>query len=119
MEKQYRLKTVQKNRSTDFLSVAASIYLGERHIGALHSCPDTGEIEFEFALPMDRLVFENFITHWWESADHSVYFGMTELAMIRAHSTFHPSLSIKMRCWVKSIIRSVPATAQVNELAAA
>lgn len=62
MEKHYHLKAIQTNDSDEFFSVAAAIYLGERRIGALHTCPDTKEMEFEFALPMDRLVFEHFIS---------------------------------------------------------
>lgn len=119
MEKHYRLKAIQKHYSNDFFSVAAAIYLGERHIGALHTCPDKKEIEFEFALPMDRLVFENFISDWWNRADRSVHYGLTELAMIQAYPASHPPLSVKLRCWVKAIVLPLSSNVQANELAAA
>lgn len=121
MEKQYRLKAIRISRSTDFFSVVASIYLGERRIGTIRTCSDTEEIEFEFALAMDRLVFENFITDWWDRADRRVHYGATELLMVQTHADFHPSLPVKMRCWVKAIVMPAPANAQVqgHELAAA
>lgn len=119
MEKYYHLKAIQKNHSNDFLSIAASIYLGERRIGVLHTCPDTKEMEFEFALAMDRLVFENFISDWWARADRRVHSESTEPAMIQAHPASYPSLPVKMDCWVKSIVLSLPSTVQTNELAAA
>jgi hypothetical protein len=65
MEKLYTLRSIRIAPSTDYLSVTASLFLGARRVGTLSTCPDTEAMEFDFALPTDRIVFESFITAWW------------------------------------------------------
>jgi hypothetical protein len=105
MEKLYTLRSIRIAPSTDYLSVTASLFLGARRVGTLSTCPDTEAIELAFALPTDRLVFESFITAWWEREDRTVHFDLTERAMHDRYPDCQPALMIKMRCWVRSIVR--------------
>jgi hypothetical protein len=105
MEKNYSLKSIRTAPSTDFLSVTASIFLGARRVGTLSTCPDTEVMEFDFALPTDRIVFESFISDWWGREDRSEHFDPPELAMQARYPDCQPALEIKMRCWVRSIVR--------------
>ena len=104
MEKHYRLKTVQKSHTCDFLNVSANVFLGERRIGSLHTCPDTEAMEFEFPLLTDRIVFEAFIAEWWGRADRSAFYDLPTLAMLAQNPSLQIALATKMQCWVKSIV---------------
>lgn len=119
MEKNYSLKSIRTNPSTDFLSVTASIFLGQRRIGAIRTSPDTEVIEFFFSFAIDRIVFESFITDWWVKEDRSMHFDLNELAMHARYQDCQPALEIKMRCWVRSIVRPSTNTRVRPVLAAA
>ena len=119
MEKLYHLKDIQQDRHTDFLCIAASIYLGKRHIGALRTCPDTKAIEFDFALPTDRIVFENFISTWWGRGDRTVHYGLADTAVKHQHPDYQVTLAVKMKCWIKSVVSPVMNDAEAVAMAAA
>ena len=110
MEKLYTLRSIRLAPTTDYLSVSASIFLDARRVGALSTCPDTEAIEIDFALPTDCIVFESFITDWWEREDRTMHFDLAERAMHARYPDCQPALVIKMRCWVRSIVRPAAIT---------
>lgn len=104
MKKYYHLKSIQKIRGADYFCVTASIFLDERRIGSLRTCPDTEEIKFEFALYTDWLAFKTFTADWWAKEDRSMHYDLGVQAIKKQIPGYRPALSTKMRCWVKSIV---------------
>lgn len=110
MEKQYHLRSIKHNRSSDYLSVSASLYLGHRRIGVLKTCADTEAFIFDFEFPAERVIFENFVTDWWNSADRTIYFGLTEKTIQSANPSYDPSMAVKLCCWIKAMVMPIDTT---------
>ena len=119
MEKKYHLRAIQGKYTPELFILNASIYLNERRIGKVKTCPDTETMKFDFALAMDRIVFENFIVQWWKKEDRTRFLGLRELAIKIHNPHFVLSMSAMMCSWVRSITIPVLSSNKEHLLAAA
>ena len=119
MEKQYHLRSIKHNRTSDYLSVSASLYLEHRRIGSLRTCPDTEAFLIDFELPTDRIVFEIFLVDWWGRHDRTAHFGLIEKTIKSATPSYDPPMTVKLRCWIKSLVEPVEGTRMVPNAAVA
>lgn len=119
MEKKYYLRAIQGKYTPEFLFLTASIYLNERRIGKVKTCPDTETMKFDFGLAMDRIVFENFIVQWWKKEDRTRFLGLRELAIKIQNPNFMLSTSTMMCSWVRSLAIPALTSKRTPQLAAA
>lgn len=119
MEKKYHLRAIQGKYTAEFLFLNASIYLNERRIGKVNTCPDTETMKFDFGLAMDRIVFENFIVQWWKKEDRTRFLGLRELSIKLQNPQFVLSTSAMMCSWVRSITIPVLTSKKMRPLVAA
>jgi hypothetical protein len=117
MEKQYHLRSIKHNRTSDYLSVSASLYLEHRRIGSLKTCPDTEAFIIDFELPTDRIVFENFLVDWWSRNDRTAHFGLIEKTIKSATPSYGPPMTVKLRCWIKSLVEPVGGASMAHNAA--
>jgi hypothetical protein len=115
MKKAYSLKGVRKTRAFEGICISASIFFGERQVGTIRDCPDSGKAIFEFPLMTDRIVFEAFIADWWANeADHMSLYDVEVLSLIQQNPSYAPSMQARMRYWVKSIVENRRTSWQVR-----
>jgi hypothetical protein len=104
MEKSYSLRNVRAASGPDEDGVSATIYLGHRRIGAIHDDFDGGTVRFEFDLFTDRIVFEQYVEHWWTGARKDGEYDPVTAEFAHNDPAFVPSLQAKMRYWMKSMV---------------
>lgn len=104
MEKQYSIKCVRKTKDFDRINLTAAIYLGNRQIGTITDCRDTGKPIFIIELSTDRIVFEAFVNNWWSQVNHYAFYDPSTLELAHNNPNFAPLMSCKMRYWVSTIV---------------
>lgn len=112
MDKQYRVRGIRKTKDFDRINLTAIIYLGNRQVGSMKDCRDSGRPIFTFDLGADRIVFEAFINSWLGRVNHNAFYGPTTLELAHSNPHFIPLMQTKMRYWVASIVdpRRAPAS---------
>lgn len=102
----YSLKNIRRIRGLDGSGVTASIYRGGVRVGWVQIPADGGTALFTFDIAGDRAPFEQYVEHWWDSAQPQVSFDLTALEFARGTPGFTPRLHSKLKYWVGALVRS-------------